>query len=96
MIMKKLHTMRGQHRQEVKERKTSQKSGAGTDDLYLPRLWCYNVLAFLGDGDTPRDSTSNLDELLIVAAACEALLSSVPPTTPNPLTEASQRLAHKP
>ena len=36
--------------------KTSQKSGAGTDDLYLPRLWCYHPLAFLGDGDTPHHS----------------------------------------
>ena len=76
--------------------KTSQKSGAGTDDLYFPRLWCYDALAFLGDEDTPRDSTSNLDVLLIAAAVCEALLSSVPTNPPNPLTEARQRLAHKP
>ena len=65
MIMKKLHTLRGQYRREVKEMKTSQKSGAGTDNLYLPRLWCYDALAFLGDGDTHRDSTSTLDELQV-------------------------------
>ena len=83
IIMKKLHTLRSQYRREVKEMKTSQKSGAGTDDLYLPRLWCYHTLAFLGYGDTPPDSSLNLDELLIAAAACEAVLSSVhtnPPT----------------
>ena len=57
IIMKKLHTLRGQYRREMKEMKTLQKSGAGTDDLYLPRLWCYDALAFLGDGDTPLDST---------------------------------------
>ena len=66
MIMKKLHTLRGQYHREVKEMKTSQKSGAATDDLYLTRLWCYHTLAFLGDRDTPPDSTSNIDELLIV------------------------------
>ena len=38
MIMKKLHTLRGQYCREMKEMKTSQKSGADTDDLYLPRL----------------------------------------------------------
>ena len=74
IIMKKLHTLRGQYHREMKEMKISQKSGEGTDDLYLPRLWCYDALAFLGDGDTPRDSTLNLDELLIAAALREALL----------------------
>ena len=69
--------------------KTSQKSEAGTDNLYLPRLWCYDVLAFLGDGETTGDSTSNLGELLIPAAVREALLSSVTINLPNPLTEAS-------
>ena len=65
-----MHTLRDQYHREVKEMKTSQKSGVGTDDLqYLSRLWCYDVLAFHGDGDTPRDSTSNLDELQIADAA---------------------------
>ena len=64
--------------------KTSQKSGAGTDDLYLPRLWCYHTLAFLSDGDKPPDSTSNLDELLLAAAAREAQLSWMFTTPPTP------------
>lgn len=63
-IMKKLHTLRSQYRREMKEVKASQKSGAGTDDLYVPKLWCFDALTFLCDGDTPRDSTSNLDELV--------------------------------
>ena len=62
--------------------KTSQKSGAGADHLYLPRLWCYHTFTFLGHGDTPPDSFSNLDELIIAAAAHEALLSGVFPTQP--------------
>ena len=64
--------------------KTSQKPGAGTDDLYLPRLWCYDALAFFGDGDTPPDSTSNLDELLLVAAVSKALLSWMSTNHPQP------------
>ena len=89
IIMKKLHTLRSQYRREVKEMKTSQKSGAGTDNLYLPRLWCYHTLAFLGDGDTPPDSTSNLDELLIAAAACETLLSWMSTTHLQPPHQSS-------
>ena len=34
--MKKLHTFRSQYCREMKEMKTSQKSGAGADHLYLP------------------------------------------------------------
>ena len=49
--MKKFHTLRSQYRREVKEMKTSQKSGAGTDDLYLSKLWCYDALALFGDGE---------------------------------------------
>ena len=53
MIMKKLHILKSQYRREVKEMKTSQKSGVGTDDLYLPRLSCYDALVLLGDVVTP-------------------------------------------
>ena len=61
-VMKKLHTLRSQFRKEMKDFKTSQKSGAGTDDLHVPKLWCFDALRFLTDGDVPRDATSNLDE----------------------------------
>ena len=64
MIVKKLHTLRGQYRREVKIM-TSQKSGADKDNLHPPRLWCYDALAFLDAEDTPLDSTSNLDEPMI-------------------------------
>ena len=83
MIMKKLHTLRGQYRREVEEMKTLQKSGASTDHLYLSILWCY-ALAFLSDGDTTWDSTSNLDELLIATAVREAYCLVRPQIPPNP------------
>ena len=52
-ILKKLHTSRSQFRKEVKDLTKSRKSGAGTDDLYVPKLWCFTALAFLADGDIP-------------------------------------------
>ena len=68
ITMKKLYTLRGQYRREMKEKKAFQKSGADADDLHLPRLWCYDALAFLA----------------AAAAARQALLSSVETKPPNP------------
>ena len=61
-IMKKLHTLRSQYRKEMKAVRASQKSGAATEDVYVPKLWCFDLLKFLDEGDVIRQSTSNLDE----------------------------------
>uniref|UniRef100_A0A0P4VX69 MADF domain-containing protein n=1 Tax=Scylla olivacea TaxID=85551 RepID=A0A0P4VX69_SCYOL len=60
-ITKKLHTLKTQFNREMSAIKASQKSGAGTDDIYTPKLWCFDELRFLADGE-PRPSMSNLDE----------------------------------
>ena len=60
-ITKKLHTLKTQFNREMSAIKASQKSGAGTEDLYSPKLWCFDTLRFLADGEA-RASTSNLDE----------------------------------
>ncbi|KAK3880445.1 hypothetical protein Pcinc_015047 [Petrolisthes cinctipes] len=75
--MKKLHTLRSQFRREVKTVKASQRSGVGTDVVYIPKLWCYNSLSFLGDGDILRDSTSTLDE--VPTQATDRVLVAQPP-----------------
>ena len=46
-IIKKLHTLRGQFRKEMNDMKASHKSGAGTKDLYVPKLWCFDASMFL-------------------------------------------------
>lgn len=60
--MMKVHSLKGQFRKEMKDFKTSQKSGAGTDNLYVPKLWCFDALRFLTDGEMPCGATSNLNE----------------------------------
>ena len=60
-IKKKLHTLRCQYRKEKQLFEKSTKSGAGTSDVYIPKLWCYNNLHFLHEGDINRESTSSLD-----------------------------------
>ncbi|XP_066955172.1 uncharacterized protein [Macrobrachium rosenbergii] len=59
-IQNKIYMLQNQFRREFKKMKDSQRSGAGTDNLYSPKL-CYDDLAFLTDSDTIRPSVSNMD-----------------------------------
>ena len=59
-IRKKIHTLRGQYKREQKAQRESRKSGTGTDDLYVPKLWCFDLLHFLQDNNI-RESTSSLE-----------------------------------
>ncbi|KAK8388417.1 hypothetical protein O3P69_020418 [Scylla paramamosain] len=45
----------------MREIENSRKSGAGTDDVYSPKLWCFDELSFLNDGGITRTSQSNID-----------------------------------
>ncbi|XP_076037095.1 uncharacterized protein LOC143022656 [Oratosquilla oratoria] len=60
-IKKKIDTLRNQYRRECKKVKNSLKSGAGSDDICVPKLWCFYDLIFLHDSENPRPSSSNLD-----------------------------------
>lgn len=61
-VVKKIHNLRCNYRKEKKKVDASKKSGAGTDELYKPTLWYYNLFDFLGDQDVPGTSQSNLDD----------------------------------
>ena len=61
-VKKKIDTLRNQHRRERRQLQKSVKSGTGADDVYIPRLWCYDALSFLNDGDDPRPSVTNIDK----------------------------------
>lgn len=62
-ITKKIHTIRTQFRRELKELITSRKSGA--EDIYVPKLWCFEDLRFLQDDNVPlpRSCICNLEEI---------------------------------
>ncbi|XP_045132262.1 uncharacterized protein LOC123516724 [Portunus trituberculatus] len=53
-IKKKLDCLRNQYRREMRQMENSRKSGAGTDDVYSPKLWCFDELSFLNDGGRVR------------------------------------------
>ncbi|CAJ0955474.1 unnamed protein product [Ranitomeya imitator] len=50
------HIVRSPHslQKELNKVEKSLKSGAGTDDVYVPKLWYYDLLAFTRDQEIPR------------------------------------------
>lgn len=60
-VVKKINSLRTNIRKEQKKIEDSKRSGAGIDDIYTPSLWYFYLFDFLGDQDTPRNSSSNLD-----------------------------------
>lgn len=61
-VKNKINTMRCTFKKELLKVKSSQKSGSGTDDIYVPKLWYYNLLTFIIDQDVPRSSRSNISK----------------------------------
>ncbi|XP_039751715.1 uncharacterized protein LOC120627754 [Pararge aegeria] len=61
-VVKKINNLRTTYKKELNKIKKSCKSGAGTDEIYKPRLWYFELLSFLYDQEVPRPSTSNIDD----------------------------------
>ncbi|XP_063535902.1 uncharacterized protein LOC134745756 [Cydia strobilella] len=62
IVVKKINNLRTNYRKELKKIKTLCNSGAGTDKIYTPRLWYFELLSFLNDQRVPRPSISNIDD----------------------------------
>ncbi|PIO12537.1 hypothetical protein AB205_0073970 [Aquarana catesbeiana] len=56
----KIGSLRSTYNRERKKVQDSQRSGASADDVYVPRLWYYNILHFLSDQTEPRSLLSTL------------------------------------
>ncbi|KAF5295993.1 hypothetical protein FQA39_LY12765 [Lamprigera yunnana] len=61
-VVKKINNFRSNVCKEKKKRDMSRKSGAGTDNVYSPKLWYFDLFDFLGDHDVPSTSSSNLND----------------------------------
>ncbi|XP_077109879.1 uncharacterized protein LOC143766243 isoform X2 [Ranitomeya variabilis] len=53
IVRKKIQALRTVYKKEVNKVEKSMKSGAGTD-VYVPKLWYYDLLAFTRDQEIPR------------------------------------------
>jgi len=63
LVRNKINSLRTSYRRELKKIKSSQKSGAGTDDIYEPSLWYFNEIDFLRGQVTQIQGKSTLDSI---------------------------------
>lgn len=61
-VVKKLQSLRGSFRKELKKVQNSHRSGKGTDEVYKSSLWYYDHLLFTKDQELPTDSISNIED----------------------------------
>lgn len=61
-VVKKIQSLRGSFRKELKKVEGSKRTGTSPDDIYVPSLWYYDLLLFTKDQETPTDSISNLND----------------------------------
>lgn len=61
-VKKKIDSLRGSFRKELKKVKASTTSGAGTEEVYKPRLWYFDHLLFLTDQEIPRPGVDNVTD----------------------------------
>lgn len=59
-MKKKINTLRTNFRAELRKVERSEKSGAGTEDIHVPRLWYFHDMLFLRDQETTAPSTSSI------------------------------------
>lgn len=64
-VKKKINSLTSCFCKEYKKTMNSVKSGAGTEEIYQPQLWYYDLLMFLKDHEIPKYSvgTRNPDFL---------------------------------
>jgi hypothetical protein len=62
LVTKKNNSFRSTYRKELMKVKKSERSGSGSEEVYVPSLWYFQLLSFLGDQETPWQTISNLDE----------------------------------
>ncbi|XP_017953148.2 uncharacterized protein LOC101731991 isoform X1 [Xenopus tropicalis] len=58
-VKTKIANLRTVFKKEMNKVQASKKSGASADDIYVPRLWYYDLLVFTVDQEVARDSRSN-------------------------------------
>lgn len=68
-IKKKIHGLKTQYGNELKKIKASKPTGTGGDDVYVPSLWCFDLLHFLNDHAYPqRTGESNMEAIEVCSA----------------------------
>lgn len=72
-VCKKIANLRTVFKKELNKIRTSQKSGAGTDEVYVPRLWYYDSLLFLTEEVDARASLSTLPSSSVTSPGSDGM-----------------------
>lgn len=43
-VKRKIESIRNQHRRELRKMQASKKTGAASEDIYVPTAWCFDAL----------------------------------------------------
>ncbi|XP_050310452.1 uncharacterized protein LOC126746316 [Anthonomus grandis grandis] len=62
-VGKKINSLRTTYKKELKKVLDSERSGAGEEDIYVPHLWYYDMMNFIRDQETPRNTKSNIEDM---------------------------------
>ncbi|XP_073445415.1 uncharacterized protein [Dendrobates tinctorius] len=60
VVKKKIQGLRNVYKKELNKVEKSTKSGAGTEEVYVPKLWYYDLMAFTRDQEVPRPMASTM------------------------------------
>ncbi|XP_031328990.1 uncharacterized protein LOC116160017 [Photinus pyralis] len=60
IVQKKIQSLRSTFRKEYKKVENSIRSGRGSDEVYTPNLWYFDLLMFIKDQEQPAQSVSNV------------------------------------
>ncbi|XP_044747449.1 uncharacterized protein LOC123308724 [Coccinella septempunctata] len=60
-VMRKIQSLRGSFRKELKKVQDSERSARGAEEVYKPSLWYYDLLLFTTDQEESSVSVLNLD-----------------------------------
>ncbi|XP_077113969.1 uncharacterized protein LOC143769377 [Ranitomeya variabilis] len=64
VVRKKIQGLRTVYKKELNKVVKSKKSGAGTDEVYVPSLWYFDLLGFTRDQELPRTMSSTMRQTL--------------------------------
>ncbi|CAJ0960765.1 unnamed protein product [Ranitomeya imitator] len=76
IVRKKIQALSTVYKKEINKVKKSMKSGAGTDNVYVPKLWYYDLLAFTRDQKIPRPCQT-------VTSLCAPSAEEILPESPD-------------
>ena len=65
-IKLKIKILKQQYNREKNMVLKSKKSGAGGNEVYVPKLWCYEQLKFLENFSVEKPAYSNIDFDLVI------------------------------